>query len=185
MKLANVLLTGRRIVATAGPPPAKIVSMFVGKSDMDRWCWASISAALQLLYQDTNPETQCQVASRIYGNGVDCCTDKGACDEDQYLSDALGGHHRRCEFGPEARTLDFVVPEIVGDRVVPIRLWRGSGEAGHYIVICGYALPQDGRRLLYIWDPHYAWNEPLETLESELQNDYEGWQWHYSYLTEK
>jgi Papain-like cysteine protease AvrRpt2 len=125
------------------------------------WCWAAVAAAVGRYYYPDKGLQQCQVAGKVTGI-ANCCPHNEACDQFGALDDALTAANaemgtnlsNRAQLG---KILKFaaVQAEIDGGRPVGVRIqWYGE-DAGHFVIISGYAIEASGEKWLDISDPYY------------------------------
>jgi hypothetical protein len=121
--------------------PAGVCALSVplAKQEMDNWCWAAVTAAIEAYYQEPFAETQCQVATRWLGEK--CCPptqDKTSpLQNSMYdLVTALRGNAAGGALGGQFQNADLR-REVDAKRPLCCILGKG-GVPSHVILAVGY-----------------------------------------------
>jgi hypothetical protein len=122
-------------------PPAGVHTLAVPleKQEMDNWCWAAVTSAIEAYYQEPFAEIQCRVASRWLGEP--CCPptqDKTSpLQNSMYdLVSALRGNAAGANLGRQFQYADLR-REVDGKR--PLCCILGTnGVPSHVILAVGY-----------------------------------------------
>jgi hypothetical protein len=152
----------------------------IPRQDAANWCWAAVGLGIhQFYWAPAAFSTQCQVASRVIGNG-NCCADPRPCDVMQQLERALGATRTlgaQPILGPVRP--DFLMQQIDSGRPLCAHITWPFGGPQHFITIAGYSLTPE--LLVAIQDPL----RPARMYRySDLLTNYErGGQWDFTYVT--
>ncbi|HEX4166623.1 MAG TPA: papain-like cysteine protease family protein [Bryobacteraceae bacterium] len=127
------------------------------------WCWAAVATTVGLYYESTKQLQQCQVAQTVTGI-ANCCSGEAACDQFGALDVALTAVNSilpatlNNQIRP-GKVLKFaaVQAEIDAGRPVGVRIqWYGEDpNAGHFVIISGYAIEASGEKWVDVSDPYY------------------------------
>jgi hypothetical protein len=178
MRIPSFLTIGSIALRAAAVPAPLGVSMSVDQSLLTHWCWAAVAVGVAAVF-GSHSEGQCDVATRVINQGIDCCPGNPACNGDQLLSSALDGHYG----GLENASVMFVKSELAQGRPVPVFMSSG-GDDGHYVVIAAYDTDQDGHDRFGVWDPNFKQTVTWPwRVDDFLQNYDSGRSWGYSYQT--
>jgi hypothetical protein len=119
--------------------------------EQTEWCWAAVSASVNLYFHPTSGQTQCAVANAAMGQST-CCQDGSTpqCNQPWFLDQVLQivGDLKAWSAGKAA--LPTVKREIDRCRPFCLRIaWNGGG--GHFVAVYGYS-----NKRLNIGDPWYG-----------------------------
>ncbi|MEA2463736.1 MAG: hypothetical protein QOJ98_1483 [Acidobacteriota bacterium] len=138
-------------------PKGFVLDVTIPKSADTQWCWAAVAVGLARAYQDQDPKwaDQCEVATRVKKAST-CCPagDFSDCNLADHLPPALEEHFDSTPINPgEDKTFKFVVAITNSGFPLAIRLGVTNDDAGHFVVIAGYRVDDDGTLQLWIGDP--------------------------------
>ena len=122
-----------------------------GQTQTD-WCWLATTTSVQLFYQPSSGQTQCNLANTML-NRNSCCQQPGNCNQGGDTEAALKrvGHFQAFQDG--AATYRRVQEEIVDSHPVVPRIQWGTSNVFHAIAISGYTIDNDNRRYVVVEDP--------------------------------
>ncbi len=127
------------------------------------WCWAAVATTIGRYYQPTKDLQQCQVAQKVTGI-ANCCPEVEACDQFKALDDALSAVNAILPATLKnqlllGKVLKFaaVRAEIDAGRPVGARIqwYGGDPDAGHFVILSGYAIEASGEKWVDVSDPYY------------------------------
>ncbi len=127
------------------------------------WCWSAVATTVGLYYDSTKNLQQCQVAQKVTGI-ANCCPDNEACDQFAGLDTALTAVNSMLTTPLNNKLLPgqvlkfaAVQAEIDAGRPVGVRIqWYGEDpDAGHFVIISGYAIEASGEKWVDVSDPYY------------------------------
>jgi Papain-like cysteine protease AvrRpt2 len=132
------------------------------------WCWAAVASTLAGYF--VRPISQCEVASTIVGNGVNCCNGNEAeCNQPQDLDNVLDRLNamlpKPMEKTAFSRPMRFNEVQDAIDAGVPVCVrieWIGGG--GHFVMITGYSISESNLGWIDVCDPLF----PDSTLPFEF-----------------
>jgi len=150
---------------------------------VDNWCWAAVTAGLEIAFGVQPARAQCQVVTDVLQSGP-CCPDGedvNRCNVPHAPQPALRDlFDRRVEEAEGGTTFLFVRREIL-ERGLPVLANVGFSEerVGHLVVISGFR--RVGLRVtLIVWDP-YTGERSTEPLVQFQQSFRDIGRWRASY----
>lgn len=188
--LAEALAKAAAETAEAGleslPGEGSTLSFDMEKQTETQWCWAAVAASVARFYDSSDTVSQCEVASRVL-NTTGCCADPAACNEDNYLENALAQvNHFRAPLVFEPLPFSDVEDEINAGCPLGCRIgWFGGG--GHFVILYGVSTDQSGgsvKRWVAVADPdpHFG---PSDYLINNFTSVYRNkGEWTHSYFTQ-
>lgn len=153
--------------------------------EQTQWCWAAVAVSVAHFYDPSDAVKQCDVANRVLNTNA-CCADPAACNDDNFLEDALAQvNHFRAPMVFEPLPFSGVENEVNNDHPLGCRIgWFGGG--GHFVILHGAAVEQSGaavKRWVAVADPLFG---PSDYLINNFTSGYRQGQgeWTHSYFTE-
>jgi hypothetical protein len=159
MTIANILA---EVQPGLLPPPALIdheeLAITVPLQGLDNWCWAAVTAGIEVFFDVPAPRPQCRIVNDVLGVGG-CCPESTAspqvCNRPSAPQPALRDLFlERVDSRDGGATFPFVSREIVG-RGLPFiaNIGYNDSRIGHLVVVSGF------RRVgpivkLVVWDPY-------------------------------
>jgi hypothetical protein len=146
----------------------RILSLKVQRQQRSEWCWAAVSASIDLFFRPDSTHTQCDIAGSVLG--LPCCNGtqpapSDSCNTPHALHPVLGRYHLLAD-DPIVKPLTFdrVRTEIDAGRPVCVLIkWLDNQghvtDRGHFIVLNGYRVTPAQKQFVSITDPMYGASE--------------------------
>ena len=176
-RLPAFLATGERVVPAAITDwklektfgPQNPLPVVMRAQQLSRWCWATVTSAIDFYYQNPNPRQPCQVAtdSLLF----QCCppdldTEANPKNRPYALRTALR-HNLAGDFDPKPAPFNIAVAQINAQRPICCG-FPGVGGIGHFAIVIGYV---PGTNDLLIADSLFGPSQlPWNAITASYQN---------------
>ncbi|HTR34698.1 MAG TPA: papain-like cysteine protease family protein [Bryobacteraceae bacterium] len=154
------IVFGPIIIGTANgnahPVGGQDISEFQMQPQLEsNWCWAAVSVSVERYFAPQSSLSQCQLAGKLLGRN-DCCLGSAACNQPEFLEDALDKAGRPPSDIKPPLGFDDIRQQIDAGKPVCARIAWDGGPRGHFVVICGYHQLPTGEQLVDVADPFYS-----------------------------
>jgi hypothetical protein len=155
------LLNRLRIDLLTAPAPisrrsaSRVLLPFVNyMQSRSSWCWAAVAMSVHRFWVPDSQVTQCEIASRVLGRP--CCGDDVEASPACNVQTGLGAALDAVGHGAGRYRADSQLACSLLDARRPVGIYiEWSATAGHFAVLCGYALPATGLEFM-LADPRYG-----------------------------
>jgi hypothetical protein len=159
------------------------LGLSVASQQQTNWCWAAVAASVSSYYDAASAWSQCSVANSSLPRS-DCCgqgaADPTKCNRAWCLGKALNSTSNLAQMLSRRLSLAEIRTDLARNSPVGSRVeWPGGG--GHFQVIIGWLVSDDGTEYIDVSDP---WYEDSQVAFSEFAESYQlRGEWTHSYLT--